>query len=135
MGSSFLSWTEQMKTHLKIQKPEIKEAWLKALRSGEYEQCRKFWRSRSGAPTYCCLGLLLSINETEITDASARKLSASLLGSEILHEDQNWINRSSEEIKEDEQNDSYSVMQKLINMNDNEGKNFTEIADWVEKNL
>lgn len=53
-------------------KPEIKEKWLIALRSGEYKQTRNTLRiassdaKESGDYSYCCLGVLcdLYIRET-----------------------------------------------------------------------
>lgn len=35
--------------------PEVKELWLEALRSGEYEQARETIRTATG---WCCLGVL-----------------------------------------------------------------------------
>lgn len=43
-------------------KPEIKKAWLKALRSGEYKQGRDRLKRRAGDKvTYCCLGVLAEV--------------------------------------------------------------------------
>ncbi len=38
--------------------PEIKAEWTKALRSGEYAQCRKTLFNGEG---YCCLGVLVDV--------------------------------------------------------------------------
>ncbi len=38
--------------------PDIKELWLKALRSGQYEQCKNKLRIDN---RYCCLGVLTDI--------------------------------------------------------------------------
>lgn len=39
-------------------KPEVKEKWLKALRSGEYKQTIRFLHTKEG---FCCLGVLCDI--------------------------------------------------------------------------
>jgi hypothetical protein len=39
--------------------PEVKAAWLQALRSGEYEQGTEMLRTRND--TYCCLGVLCEL--------------------------------------------------------------------------
>ena len=43
-------------------KPEIKQKWINALRSGEYEQGRKSLRDRN---KYCCLGVLCDLHAKE----------------------------------------------------------------------
>ena len=51
--------------HLKL-RPSVKKRWLKALRSGEYPQCREAMRYESNEPTaYCCLGVLTDIYVSE----------------------------------------------------------------------
>jgi len=42
-------------------RPEAKEAWIKALRSGEYEQGECYLKQTNGKPKYCCLGVLCEI--------------------------------------------------------------------------
>ena len=42
--------------------PEVKAAWLEALRSGEYEQGKEFLcRVLFGKKRYCCLGVLTEV--------------------------------------------------------------------------
>ncbi|MBI2724617.1 MAG: hypothetical protein HYX42_00035 [Polaromonas sp.] len=43
-------------------KPEIKAKWVKALRSGEYEQAKKYLRTPDG---FCCLGVLCDLHAKE----------------------------------------------------------------------
>lgn len=43
-------------------KPEIKEQWMNALRSGEYSQTRGFLRTSDG---FCCLGVLCDLYSKE----------------------------------------------------------------------
>ena len=45
---------------------EIKEKWLKALRSGEYTQGQGFLKQmKDNTPQYCCLGILCDIAAKE----------------------------------------------------------------------
>jgi len=42
--------------------PEVKEKWLAALRSGEYEQARNdFMATKDGKTRYCCLAVLTDL--------------------------------------------------------------------------
>ncbi len=43
-------------------KPEVKEAWVKALRSGEYKQTKGFLKDDEG---YCCLGVLCDVYDKQ----------------------------------------------------------------------
>lgn len=96
-------------------KQEWKEKWVKALRSGEYEQGRE-WLKRNGK--FCCLGVLCDISKLSewyedtyigLSGALPREVSKLVGGV-------------------GEQN-------KLVDMNDREKKSFLEIADYIEKNL
>lgn len=84
-----------------------KRKWVKALRSGEYSQCRESWRDDTG---YCCLGVLLEING-EMSTNEPRAAAERLTGI------------------------SGHPLQTLINMNDMEHLSFVQIADYIEENL
>jgi hypothetical protein len=47
--------------------PEVKEKWIKALRSGEYQQGRHGLRREdsTGNVSYCCLGVLCELYRVE----------------------------------------------------------------------
>lgn len=83
--------------------PELKAKWVKALRSGEYEQARETLRTRrpEGHFAYCCLGVLMDItgeahfNYTLIEQLGVRNST-------------------------------------FIKMNDDDRKSFSEIADYIE---
>lgn len=47
-------------------KPEVKEKWVNALRSGEYSQSGGYLRTASG---YCCLGVLCDLYVKETNDS------------------------------------------------------------------
>jgi hypothetical protein len=101
----------------------LKAKWVEALRSGEYKQTRNYLQDEYG---FCCLGVLCEVmglenTEDDILDITRYyyegdyniSLFPGNLGSDL-------------EIDHDEGT--------LVNMNDN-GKTFSEIADWIEKNL
>lgn len=46
-------------------KPEIKTAWLGALRSGKYTQAQKRLRTHEG---YCCIGVLTCVLQEQFPD-------------------------------------------------------------------
>ena len=112
-------------------KPEWKEKWVKALRSGQYAQTSGMLHSENpnGAHSYCCLGVLLDISDIghfegplyhlEECDAENRIVFCggeleSLTGYfEVTLEQQN----------------------KLVQMNDENGNTFAEIADYIESAL
>lgn len=102
--------------------PSIKAAWLRDLRSGNYEQGRRDLQVHQDL--YCCLGVLgictLKRDRTEVEASDSAELSAEVL---------------------DEVGMTHSEQSHLINMNDglNEysgrPQSFLEIATWIEANL
>lgn len=95
---------------------ELKRKWVEALRSGEYEQGRLKLNSHG---RYCCLGVLCDV-------AGLKWLRCSELGfipaGDHIHQHLvrfGIANESSD----------------LVDMNDNQGKTFAEIADYIEANL
>lgn len=100
---------------------EVRDKWVKALRSGDYRQRRYQLQDADGSN--CCLGVLCRTQEVPsgvddigdvYFDGEAEKLSSTLLLRFGLR---------------------YSEARHLMNMNDNERKTFPEIADWIEANL
>ena len=99
----------------------IKQKWLKALRSGEYEQGKnRFVTPEEEYDRFCCLGVL--VNETEGFDFIDGNYYAdgypSMLSDRFLKE----IGLT------------YGQQADLVTMNDL-GKSFKQIADYIEKNL
>lgn len=113
-------------------KPDLKEKWIAALRSGEYVQGRSGYLYRD--KTYCCLGVLAEIDgklsdERYIAGIGTTKGFGSCYGNlpkEYIEEI---------ELKEKYSQEGSSVSGKLINMNDLRNFSFDEIADWIEENL
>lgn len=93
---------------------EKKAAWVKALRSGEYTQTREvLYDNRANG--YCCLGVYLKLQGFQTNP---------LTGFEHLGKD--WTLHIPL---------TNSSRNHLIDMNDTQGKSFSEIADWIEGHL
>ncbi len=115
----------------KIKNKELKQQWLKDLRSGNYKQTKGSLCDR-GTKTckakYCCLGVLgRSIQKLDAFPIIFKDAVISYKGtshSKILPGD--LIN---------ELGLNYRVIGQLTYLNDTENRSFKEIADWVEKNL
>lgn len=85
----------------------FKRKWVKALRSGQYEQCRHSLHADGG---FCCIGVGYKLMVPNFRTNQTRK-AAKALG---LTEDQQGA---------------------LVDMNDWTHKSFAEIADYIEQNL
>jgi len=116
--------------------------WVKALRSGDYEQGQE---ALCKGGSFCCLGVLCEILELPKVDhmgatyynfprpegaLSAVGMQQSVIPriwQPIILEDLNL-----QQVVEDEVGDKLSLHTRLICMND-EGRSFNEIADFIEK--
>lgn len=123
-------------------KPEFKKSWLEALRSGNFNQGNGFLHSKDD---FCCLGVLCEVNRvpSKIKDDSeyffpeySRIYTYAFPYSEMEHSpDFYWLRELFENSEEITYLDLGRITDKLIDMNDGGGKNFNEIADWIEENL
>lgn len=95
--------------------PELKSAWVAALRSGEYKQCTGQFQEGN---CYCCLGVLC---------LAAQKPIQGDLGDNYEFVRQ-ALNASSPQIP----NDPVVI---LTGLNDTRRMKFPEIADWIEANI
>jgi hypothetical protein len=97
---------------------ELKQKWIAALRSGDYEQARfdLVDRDRDGAVSYCCLGVLLCITGTRRPPQMVESHSS----------DYGYI--------EDLLGGS-NVRLALVDLNDYKRANFSHIADYIERAL
>jgi hypothetical protein len=115
---------------------EVKEKWLEALRSGEYEQGRE--RLRSG-DKFCCLGVLCEIYRKDMDNGEWRtydkddilfQTGATSKFGTLPRVVINWS-----ELPDDNPNVTHDGMvNTLASLNDN-GESFETIADVIEKNL
>lgn len=113
--------------------PELKAKWIKALRSGEYQQAREALRSVTTGDTvaYCCLGVLCTMIagiEWTADDALYRDKYND------THDADGELPGPVKEIA----GINHQAEIQLIGMNDGKDTrphSFLEIADWIEKNL
>lgn len=109
---------------------ELKPKWIEALRSGKYQQTsERLCEERYGDRSYCCLGVLADIINPDGWFKESEDFYVSWSGKDGILELAGLA--SVEELT-----NIGDVMQgELVSMNDNEGKSFVEIADWIEENL
>lgn len=103
---------------------EQKAKWVEALRSGKYKQ-GKFALHRIDQKDFCCLGVLCEV--LEVPKRAQDKTGT--IRMEYQFGDF-WLSHS---VPEDLLKSQ--VTDKLVDMNDSGSKSFTEIADWIEKNI
>ena len=120
-------------------KQEIKERWVEALRSGKYEQGTGTLTTGSGR--YCCLGVLcdLAVADGVIEpptlsagdDVMAYGTKAEPEYMHLPGAVQLWagLGQGSPEVLVDPDEDSW---QELVELNDDTGLSFHEIADIIE---
>lgn len=110
--------------------PEVfKKKWIAALRSGQYDQCRRKLASKNG---WCCLGVAANVCEIG---------GEHLLKRGYLHEVKNA--RSTENLMWNKLRkripvalrENKELQDKLAAMNDSYGISFNEIADWIQENV
>lgn len=109
---------------LKQLKPEIKKAWLEALRSGKYVQGHQALRTADSR--YCCLGVLCDVvNPNDWHSSGPFAWTYGVEGD---------IGVTPKALRTDVQLDA-DAENKLINMNDVDGADFEHIAQYIEQNL
>ncbi len=118
-------------------KKEIKNKWTAALRSGEYEQTTGYLCDVKNG--WCCLGVLMDVVEEEsFVDSPEYEGFKAIKSTKIdlwerTEEDYYDVNELSNEVIKKYGLDGYD--DELMEMNDNLGKTFPEIADWIEENI
>lgn len=102
----------------------MKQRWVSALRSGEYEQGRGTFRQDN---KYCCLGVLAEIDGQLEENGSLKDHPYSdSYFPDFLSE---YYGLNGMYI------DGRIIQNVLVQMNDVFLNSFNEIADWIEKNL
>ena len=104
-------------------KTELKQEWMKRLKSGIYEQGKRVLRNRDNK--YCCLGVLCDI----INPDGWKKGDPTTLY--FNGENYNGLNEDTR-IKVGITLDDHD---KLIEMNDDFSDSFDKIADWIQDNI
>jgi hypothetical protein len=100
--------------------PEVKTKWVAALRSGEYKQGRGLLRN--GAGQYCCLGVLCEIQGVPRAKAGFQFDGDVERAYMPSHAFLNGLGL-------------YLQADTVAHMNDDLEHSFSEIADYIEKNL
>lgn len=110
---------------------DLRNRWVRALLSGKYVQGKSYLQDGEGR--FCCLGVLCEIDDDVVFDWD---------GDEYVFpsEDEDTYER---ERNEAELPSNYERLlgfaegqtSTLMRMNDDEGCTFTEIAEWIGKNL
>lgn len=122
---------------------KIKEAWIKALRSGEYKQCQHRLKD-SVTGSYCCLGVLAEVTaKIEETDYDRyRDGDNSSLPNRFLIEavfrdkqlDRSGVFEAPWDVKvREEKKGETPGKTSLYQLNDAYGYTFDEIADVIER--
>jgi hypothetical protein len=106
-------------------KKELRDAWVKALRSGEYtqSQCELKSVTEDDLASYCCLGVMCEVAGKSIP----RGAETMDLHHELI------VLRDTMELGDFDSDGSYQ--KRLAVMNDEDGLTFGEIADWIETNM
>lgn len=105
--------------------PQLKAQWLEALRSGKYVQTTGQLHNAKG---FCCLGVLCNVVDPNAWDD----------GDEWVYGEGENTTRDMVELPAGfkmRAKLSGSFEHKLVQMNDEQGMSFAEIADFIERNL
>jgi hypothetical protein len=112
--------------------PAIKEKWIMALRSGEHKQTKNMLLDYDGAQ--CCLGVLCDV---VAEDMDVEKCPGTDPRTNGHYRDRNG-SRMTTQLSSDLSNEvglTRAQESQLITMNDTAGRDFSEIADYIERNL
>lgn len=117
--------------------PEVKEAWVTALKSGDYRQGqgRLHTVGRGGGDSFCCLGVLCKIGEgmgvAEASDGREFAVSYRIAGRDL----DSWNDMMPSAGIREWAGLPHIAADGLAEMNDTEGASFTRIAEYIEEHL
>lgn len=108
--------------------PKIKADWIAALRSGDYQQCEG---TLSDGVGFCCLGVLCEVVKPEGYEAG-------VISEEHYDEynEENYTRTETDELTDrirEKIGLGYGDAIELMSMNDEQGKSFVDIADYLEQ--
>lgn len=115
-----------------MNKQQIKAKWVQELRSDNNQQVKgtlKGQTEKNTGPGYCCLGVLEEkVLGNELPTEVLIKYDDGALG---------YKSEGDEAVYSKFRNDllSQHIVTTLTTMNDEDGKTFAEIADWIEQKL
>ena len=106
---------------------EIREKWLKALRSGK---CKQTTESLELSGAYCCLGVLGRVLKI---DKKVMNGVGDFSSGDINFKDACKVPKALLQVnKREKTRKNTNLCNTLIGMNDDYNKNFEEIADYIE---
>ncbi len=127
-----------------VMNPEVKEAWVAALRSGKYDQGIGSLKSEaSDTHLYCCLGVLCElaveagvIPPGERHEDQPKNYSYYFLGEDefLPSEVMTWANLDTNNGIYKPADNVWGYDQALTDLNDN-GKSFNDLADIIERHF
>lgn len=104
----------------------FKAKWLEALRSGKFKQGKHKIHDRE-KDLYCCIGVACRLEHPRKDFGPGGLISTSDTKNKVPEILKGLINKDKE---------AYNpIVDKLTLMNDEGGKSFVQIANWIEKNL
>lgn len=113
-------------------KKDVADKWAAALRSGEYKQGTMRLHTRS-TDSYCCLGVLCELAAKEIPIEIAEGCGSYGKCYELEYTSPPAKVRKWAGLLTDEGSFFAPNFSSLMELNDSEGRTFTEIADVIEK--
>ena len=117
-----------MKQEHIILNPEVKQAWIEALTSGEYERGRGYLRVNA---KFCCLGVLCDLHSKDNKEFAWVK---GLFNTFTYDECEGRLPTSVSEWVGVSEDDSSSFSSNLGWLNDRRGLTFRELAEYIEDN-
>lgn len=131
--------------------PEIKAQWVAALRSGEYQQGKRYLRRQwnNEEPQYCCLGVLCDLAaKAGVVTKSVKPLGLSLKATYYGAENKDdakvpiraiadWagLRHPIPSVLVEQDNGAFKDRVMLTELNDVAGYTFGQIADLIEEQL
>lgn len=106
-------------SYIKLDK-KVKRQWLKALRGMGAKKYRQGHKQLRHAGRYCCLGVLVDVVAPETWTRDGQSNTRGGYPTNTFNEQVGLDDRA---------------MKKLATMNDDEGDDYFQIADWIEENL
>ena len=114
---------------------EFTKEWLTALRSGEYKQTSGSLYNIQDQG-YCCIGVAARIKyPLHYLKNKNNKYAGVLQGNKkSIHSDTKYkLSKIPQELQGSV--DESQLVQQLVDLNDDEGYSFEEIAEWIENNV
>lgn len=104
---------------------KIKAKWIKALKSGDYKQGTGQLRDKDN--NFCCLGVLCNLYAQDNPEVAKHETDPQKF--------KDCFSFPPDIVSSDYAGLDYEVESVLAVMNDQQGKSFKQIANWISKNI